>query len=208
MLPQTEANHKRLKVLDRNERSCSAFVLLLGVRGEHPELAHHTTFFSADYRSEFEQIFTQGLPPDKPTIYISITSKATPQDAPVGSENWFVQVNVPSLGPAWDWRVKAREYADLVLARIAERGYDVRDSLEVCRVITPLDLEQYTGARLGALYGASSNCRWAAFRRPHNRAPDIKGLYFAGGTVHPGGGVPMATLSGKVASQLLLQDGV
>jgi phytoene dehydrogenase-like protein len=63
-----------------------------------------------------------------------------------------------------------------------------------------------TGARRGALYGASSNYRLAAFRRPHNRAPDVGGLYFAGGTAHPGGGVPMVALSGQVAARMALAD--
>ncbi|MBZ0308330.1 MAG: phytoene desaturase, partial [Anaerolineae bacterium] len=74
------------------------------------------------------------------------------------------------------------------------------------KILTPADLEQMTGARYGALYGTSSNNRWAAFLRPHNRESEIQGLYFAGGTTHPGGGVPMVTLSGKVAAKLCLDD--
>jgi phytoene desaturase len=69
-----------------------------------------------------------------------------------------------------------------------------------------LDLERASGAWRGALYGASSNGRLAAFRRAHNRSPIVRKLYLAGGTVHPGGGVPMAILSGKAAARLLLQD--
>jgi phytoene dehydrogenase-like protein len=179
--------------------------LLLGVQGNHPELAHHNIFFSPDYRREFKEIFEEGIPPSQPTIYLAITSKATADDAPPGCENWFVLVNAPALG-RWDWETQAASYGDLVLAQLAARGFDVRGRIEVKQTLTPFDLERMTGARRGALYGASSNNRWAAFRRPHNRAPDVEGLYFAGGTTHPGGGVPMVTLSGKVASQLLLQD--
>jgi phytoene dehydrogenase-like protein len=116
-------------------------------------------------------------------------------------------VNAPATGPGWDWTTQIAEYRDRVLALLAERGFDIRQQIQEEKVLTPLDIEQLTGARRGALYGASSNNRWAAFRRPHNRAPDVKGLYFAGGTTHPGGGVPMVTLSGKVASQLLISDG-
>jgi len=94
-----------------------------------------------------------------------------------------------------------------VLDLLARRGLDIRAQIEVQHILTPLDLEQATGAWRGALYGGSSNSRWAAFRRPHNRAAGVRGLYFCGGTTHPGGGVPMVTLSGKVASQLLIQDG-
>ncbi len=70
--------------------------------------------------------------------------------------------------------------------------------------MTPLDIETISGAWHGALYGFSSNKAMNAFRRPHNRCPDIGGLYFAGGTTHPGGGVPMVTLSGKVAAEMVL----
>jgi phytoene dehydrogenase-like protein len=73
-------------------------------------------------------------------------------------------------------------------------------------MITPKDLQHETGGWLGALYGASSNNRWAAFKRPHNRHHRINGLYFAGGSTHPGGGVPMVTLSGKVAAEMVLAD--
>jgi phytoene desaturase len=207
LLPDTAVSQRRVERLRTTEPSCSGFILLLGVRATHPALAHHNIFFSSDYRREFEEIFEQGVPPREPTIYVAITSKATPDDAPDDCENWFVLVNAPALGPAWDWGDRAFAYRQLVLDQLAARGFDVRKRIEVEKIITPVDLERLTGARRGALYGASSNSRWAAFRRPHNRAPDVKGLYFVGGTTHPGGGVPMVTLSGKVASQLLLQDG-
>lgn len=206
LLPQEPPFLRRLRGLQRAELSCSAFVLLLGVRGEHPGLAHHNEFFSSDYRREFQQMFDQGVPPSEPTIYVSITSKTTPEDAPQGCENWFVQVNVPALSPRWDWQAGAAGYAARVLDLLAQRGLDIRSQIVYQKILTPLDLQNLTGARRGALYGASSNNRWAAFRRPHNRCPDLRGLYFAGGATHPGGGVPMVTLSGKVASQLLLED--
>jgi phytoene desaturase len=207
LLPASAISQGRVETLQSVEPSCSGFILLLGVRGTQPELAHHNIFFSSDYPREFEEIFEQGVPPREPTIYVAITSKATPEDAPPDCENWFVLVNAPALGPGWDWESQTLAYRQLVLDQLAARGFDVRKRIEIEKIITPVDLEHMTGARRGALYGASSNSRWAAFRRPHNRAPDVKGLYFAGGTTHPGGGVPMVTLSGKVASQLLLQDG-
>jgi phytoene desaturase len=207
LLPDTAVSQRRVEELRTTEPSCSGFILLLGVRRTHPALAHHNIFFSSDYRREFDEIFREGVPPQDPTIYVAITSKATPEDAPPDCENWFVLVNAPALGPGWNWESQAFAYRQLVLDQLAARGFDVRKRIEIEKIVTPVDLEHMTGARRGALYGASSNSRWAAFLRPHNRAPDVKGLYFAGGTTHPGGGVPMVTLSGKVASQLLLQDG-
>jgi phytoene desaturase len=212
LLPPLPAVRRRLHRLVRQEPSCSGFALLLGVRGLHSELAHHNIFFSGDYSQEFEQIFRQGRPPDEATIYLAITSRATPEDAPPGCENWFVLVNAPALGGSWDWEKEGEAYGERILDRLnqltAHLGYPgLRSNLLVKKAITPADIARLTGARRGALYGASSNSRWAAFRRPHNRCAEVRGLYFAGGTAHPGGGVPMVTLSGRVASRLLLADG-
>ena len=206
LLPTASIPLNRVHHLQTAKTSCSGFILLLGVRGQHPELAHHNIFFSRDYRSEFEAIFLCGVPPDEPTIYLSITSKTDPNHAPPGCENWFVLVNVPALGPEFDWQTQKEAYRDRIINRLMDFGYDIRQQIADERCITPLDLERQTGARRGALYGRSSNERLAAFLRPHNRCPDIKGLYFAGGTTHPGGGVPMVILSGKVAADFILED--
>jgi phytoene desaturase len=187
------------------EVSGSGFILLLGVAHQHPELTHHNIFFSADYAREFQQIFEEGVPPDDPTIYVAITSKTDTGHAPLGCENWFVLVNAPPVGPNFDWTAQAVAYRDLLLDRLAARGYDLRPHLRYEQVLTPLDLQRETGGWRGALYGASSNNRWAAFRRPHNRAKDVRGLYFAGGSTHPGGGVPMVTLSGKAVAKMVLK---
>lgn len=186
--------------------SGSGFILLLGVARQYPELAHHNIFFSTDYAREFRQIFSEGVPPDDPTIYVAITSKTDHEHAPPDCENWFVLVNAPPLGPDFDWVTQAVAYRDLLLNRLAGRGYDLRPHLVYKQMLTPLDLQRETGGWCGALYGASSNNRWAAFRRPHNRAKDVHGLYFAGGSTHPGGGVPMVILSGKVAAEMALAE--
>jgi phytoene dehydrogenase-like protein len=117
-----------------------------------------------------------------------------------------VLVNAPPLSERYDWPTQAASYRERVLNVLARRGFDIRHKIREERMLTPLDLQRLTGARHGALYGWSSNHRIAAFRRPHNRAADIHGLYFVGGTTHPGGGVPMVMLSGKVAADLILLD--
>ena len=209
LLPDTAVSRRRLQKLRQQEPSCSGFVLLLGVETADlpgPTLAHHNIFFSHDYRREFEQIFKQGQPPDDPTIYLAITSKSDPQDAPPGCENWFILVNAPALDERYDWEANKVAYGERVLAKLADHGLVVNGRIRHQTILTPHDLAAQTGAWRGALYGASANSRWTTFRRPHNRCPDYKRLYFAGGTTHPGGGVPMVTLSGGVAARLLLRD--
>ncbi len=188
------------------DSSCSGFILLLGINKQFSELAHHNILFSPDYPAEFDAIFEHGQPPADPTIYIAITSKTDPQHAPDGGENWFVLVNAPPLDDRYDWHKNQQKYRDLVLQKIAGFGFDMRDHIVTEQILTPVDLAKGSGAWRGALYGASPNSRWAAFKRPHNRSKEIQGLYFVGGTTHPGGGVPMVTLSGKVAAMLVLED--
>jgi phytoene desaturase len=206
LLPPEVATPRRVGRLARGPFSCSGFVLLLGVEGQYPQLAHHNILFSSDYRREFARIFRDRLPPQEPTVYVAITSKSDPSHAPPGCENWYVMVNVPPLGPGWDWEQEARGYREVVLARLASFGLDVRGRVRAERMLTPIELEEMTGAWHGALYGRSFNNPLAPFLRPHNRAPGVRGLYLTGGTTHPGGGVPLVTMSGRTAAQMVLRD--
>lgn len=206
LLPSTPQTRRRLERLTRTGASSSGFVLLLGVEGRFPQLAHHNILFSRDYAGEFRDIFERGRPPDDPTVYLAITSKTDPGHAPPGCENWFVLINAPPLDERFDWSAGAAAYREQTLDVIERFGLSVRGKIRSERMLTPLDLEQMTGARRGALYGMSSNDRFNALRRPHNRAPDVRGLYFCGGTAHPGGGVPMVTLSGRAAAHMALED--
>lgn len=214
LLPPGAVSPRKVRRLTTTETSCSGFILLLGIDRAFPQLAHHNIFFSdpAAYAAEFDDIFKRGLPPTDPTIYVSITGKTDTDRIAPGHENWFVLVNAPPVGPAptgdaFDWTTQADAYRETVLDRLRDSfGLDVRPHIRARHMITPLDLERLTGARRGALYGMGSNDKFNALRRPHNRASDLPGLYFAGGTTHPGGGVPMVTLSGKVAASLVLRD--
>ena len=182
--------------------------MMLGVNKQHPDLAHHNIFFSDDYPAEFEAIFKRQEPADNPTVYVAITSKTDAEHAPEGAENWFVLVNAPALSDNVDWEQKKSAYRDRVLQILAERGFDVREHIVSERILTPVHLQTMSGAWRGALYGPSANKKFTAFLRPHNRSKEIKRLYFAGGTTHPGGGVPMVMLSGMVAAEMILEDDI
>lgn len=206
LLPAGAVPPGRSRALERREPSLSGFALMLGVRGVEAALAHHTICFSDDYRREFDEL-AHGRPANEPTIYVAITARTDPDHAPAGHENWFVLVNAPPLGPGHAWTPEAvAAERDRVLARLRLFGVDVRERIVVERALTPSDLERATGAWRGALYGLSSNHPLAAFRRPPNRSPDVRGLYFTGGTTHPGGGVPMVMLSGRHTAGLVVSD--
>jgi phytoene desaturase len=201
--PGAAAQVRRLR---RATPSLSGFVLLLALSGRTPDLAHHTVLFCRDYDREFDAVFGDpGRPVDDPTIYVAAPDD--PQLRPDGCEAWFVLVNAPRQGVgrgAMDWRtpVLADWYADLVLDRLADRGLDVRERVLARAVRTPADLETETASVGGAIYGTSSNGTRAAFLRPANRSP-LPGLFLAGGSSHPGGGLPLVLLSARTVAGLI-----
>jgi phytoene desaturase len=197
---------KRRAKLNRLEPSCSGLVFLWGVAKKHPELAHHNIFFSGDYKKEFTQIFEEKRPPDDPTIYVAITSKSDPDHAPQNGENWFVLLNMPSLTGAINWRDETARMREIVLAKLRQKGFDIENRIEAEFVLSPKDFEKNYFSNRGSIYGISSNSRRTAFKRPTNRSRELKGLYFAGGSTHPGGGIPLVLLSGKIAAELMAKD--
>lgn len=206
LLPDPSYRSTASSRLSENQLSCSGFIMLLGIRGHFPQLAHHNIFFSADYQHEFGQIFKNQVPADRPTIYLAITSKTDPHHAPEGHENWFLLVNTPPRNSNIHWQDYRSIYRQQVLDQLTRYGLFIEDKIQQEIIITPDDLEAQSGAWRGALYGFSSNARLAAFRRPHNRDPHVQGLFFCGGTTHPGGGVPMVMLSGRNAARMAAAD--
>ena len=193
--------------LARVEPSCSGFVLLLGARRRYPQMAHHNIFFSANYPAEFHSIFNELRPTAAPTIYVCATSRTDETQAPAGHENLFVLVNAPATSEQTNWEQEKHAYRDLIIDKLEAYGLEqLRASIDYEHIITPEDFRQTYHAHRGALYGASSNSLFSAFLRPPNKARDIDGLYFAGGTTHPGGGIPLVLLSGKMAAELILRD--
>jgi phytoene desaturase len=190
----------------RLERSSSGLVFYWGMGRSFPSLKVNNIFFSDDYRREFGQIFAEHTVPEQPTIYVNITGKLTPGDAPAGGENWFVLCNVPS-DTGQDWQAESERCRERVLRRLSQSlGSDVEGAIVEEGSLRPPDIEELTGSSGGSLYGIASNSRLAAFRRHPGRSRRYPGLYFCGGSVHPGGGMPLVVLSGKIAADLVRQD--
>jgi phytoene desaturase len=196
------------KKLAKTEASLAGFYVLLGLRAsDEPQLEHHTILFPKNYDLEFDSIFSAKKPVEKPTIYI-----CSPHDAAmVKSENsvgLFVLVNAPvhSEDPAkgWDWSDEKFnvEYANSIIDQIEARGISIRDRLETITIRTPLQLQESVNAPGGSIYGSSSNGARAAFLRAKNKSP-IKGLYFVGGSAHPGGGLPLVGISAELVANAI-----
>jgi phytoene desaturase len=190
----------------RKERSSSAIVFYWGISKTFSQLDLHNIFFSKNCKEEFDSIFKYKRLYNDPTVYINITSKYEEDKAPGGKENWFVMVNTPAnYGQNWD-ELKQQCKANVIakLSRLLKT--DIESLIEAEETLDPVTLETKTGAYMGAIYGASSNTKKNAFLRHPNFSKDIRGLYFVGGTVHPGGGIPLCLKSAKIMSELVTED--
>jgi diapolycopene oxygenase len=193
----------------RGRPSMSGFVVMLGIRNRFPHLGHHTVFFSRDYREEFAALVDRKEMPQDPTVYICNTSIVDPSHAPPDGSNLFIMANAPPLGAENNesrlaWRTRAPVYRDLILRKLSTMGLCIDErEIEVESFITPEDFARRTNAVRGSIYGLSSNTKTGAFLRPGNKSTRFRHLYFAGGSVHPGGGIPLVLLSGKLAASLV-----
>lgn len=188
------------------DKSSSALIFYWGINRSFSELDLHNVFFSDDTKAEFKHIFGYHSVFYDPTIYINITSKLKPDDAPSGCENWFVMINVPyNKGQLWDLVAKeAKRNIIQKLNRILKT--DLEPHIVTEQVLDPILIEQKTGSEAGSLYGTSSNDLFSAFYRHKNFSSDIQGLYFCGGSVHPGGGIPLCLNSAKIVAKLITND--
>jgi phytoene desaturase len=186
--------------------SLSGTVALLGVkRRAEDALAAHNIFFPSDYTAEFSDI-RAGRHPSDPTLYLHASVKGDPADAPDGCDNLFVMANAPALPPggAGAERTAADAAAQGNLRRtLVRRGIDVSERLLVERSFGPRELAAY-GDR-GAIYGPAPAGLLATLR-PGPRVRGVVNMVLAGGTVHPGGGIPLALLSGRYAIAALAAE--
>jgi phytoene desaturase len=199
LLPGLELPSRYLK----QERSTSAMIFYWGMKGKLPDLELHNIFFSEDYEVEFRHLFREKSIYRDPTVYVFISSKKVPGDAPVGGENWFVMVNVPeNVGQDWE---RARENVRRSILEKLNRMLGTRLEKQIVteEVLDPVEIESRTSSWHGSLYGISSNSRFSAFQRHPNFCRRVRGLYFVGGSVHPGGGIPLCLASAKIVDELM-----
>jgi phytoene desaturase len=195
---------QQAKKILKQERSSSAMIFYWGIRQSFPQLSLHNIFFSGDYEKEFDHLFRLKTLHDDPTVYINITSKCEPGvQAPEGMENWFVMINVPAnVGQNWEqYREESRTRIIEKLSRLLKT--DIEPLIHTERVADPVSIESLTDSYQGSLYGTSSNSQFAAFLRHANFSKQISNLYFVGGSVHPGGGIPLCLSSAAITAKVI-----
>ena len=190
--------------LPHRERSMSGFVMLLGIKRTMPELRHHAIYFSADYEREFSELFGERVFPNDPTVYVNAPSRSDRSVTPGEGETLFVMANAPANDhDDWD-EAQIAGARSRVFARLRASGFpEIESDIVASAVWTPKKI----GARYlmpgGAIYGRHSHGWKNAFLRPPNKDRKYDGLYYVGGSAHPGGGTPTVLLSAQITSELI-----
>ncbi len=190
--------------LERSERSTSALIFYWGINTTEPRLKLHNILFSNNYRDEFNHLFTLKTISSDPTVYIYISSKSVKQDAPESCENWYVMINAPENN-GQDWNLMITEARHNIVSKINRiLGLNIENHILFEKTASPPTIESETGSYRGSLYGISSNSVFAAFNRHANFRNKFKNLFFSGGSVHPGGGMPLCLASAKIIDKEII----
>ncbi len=188
-----------LKRLRRFEPSCSGLVLDLGLDTQYPQLAHHNFLFSGNQRDHFRSVFHKKVLPADPTVYLVAASKTDPSVAPSGCDCLKILPHIPHIDPA-----RPLEQSDYVafknrlIDKLERMGLeDLRKHIVFEHMWTPLDIERMYGSNQGSIYGVvSDRFKNFAFKAP-KQSTRYPNLFFVGGSVNPGGGMPMVVLCGQ-----------
>lgn len=199
---------RTVKKLQRFAPSCSGLVMHLGVDCIYDQLAHHNFFYSAHPREHFNAVFHSHRLSDDPTIYLVAPVKSDPSQAPAGCEIIKILPHIPHLDPAKP--LSTSDYAALrerVLIKLERMGLtDLRKHIVCEDFWTPVDIEQRYYSNQGSIYGVvADRFKNLGFKTPQ-RSQEFSNLYFVGGSVNPGGGMPMVTLSGQLVRDKILAD--
>ncbi len=201
---------KVMRKLEKFAPACSGLVIHLGTDRVYPQLAHHNFFYSRDQRKHFDTVFRKGELPEDPTIYLVAPTRTDPSKAPPGCDNIKILPHIPPIDPARPLgRSDYEALRDRVLDKLERMGLtDLRRHVVVEDMLTPVDIERMYGSNRGSIYGVVSDWKLNKGFKAPKRSSRYPNLYFTGGSVNPGGGMPMAVLCGqKVADRLAAQDG-
>ncbi|MFM7084975.1 MAG: 1-hydroxycarotenoid 3,4-desaturase CrtD [Hyphomicrobium sp.] len=189
------------------QRSLSALTWVCNTKAQGFPLARHNVFFSSNYEAEFEDIFKMKKLPSEPTIYVCAQDRTDGErQEEFEKERLLLLVNAPAIGDRQDFTgSEVKECEQTTFSFLKQLGLSIDRREGSYMRTTPADFNQLFPATGGALYGAASHGWMASFSRPSGKTR-IPRLYLAGGSVHPGPGVPMAALSGWLAAAQLAED--
>lgn len=201
---------KFLRKLEKFAPACSGLVLHLGTDRVYDQLAHHNFFYSKDQSKHFDTVFKKGQLPDDPTIYLVAPTRTDPTKAPPGCDNIKVLPHIPPIDPDKPLtREDYLEFKERIVDKLERMGLtDLRKHTIVEDVLTPLDIGEMYNSNRGSIYGVVTDWKLNHGFKAPKQSSKFKNLFFTGGSVNPGGGMPMAILCGqKVCDRILKREG-
>ncbi len=193
--------------LRKRKYSCSTFMIYLGVKKRY-DMDHHTVVFAKDYRTNVKNIFQDRVLSDDMSFYVQNASVSDPTLAPEGKSAVYILVPIGNRLGATDWTKEEEPFKQKVLDLVTRRTpmKDLRDQIEVERVLTPLDWEEQGRIYLGATFNLSHTFSQLLYLRPHNRFEELDNCYLVGGGTHPGSGLPTIYESARISSNLICRQ--
>jgi phytoene desaturase len=194
--------------LESKRFSCSTFMMYLGVRGEFPELPHHTIYISKDYEGNLREIEQEKVLPTHPSFYVQNACVTDPSLAAPGKSALYVLVPVPHLSPNTPWDSKQiADYRALSFKRLEAVGLTgLQERIEYERIVTPADWRDQYSVYRGATFNLAHNLGQMLHLRPHNKFEDLDSVYLVGGGTHPGSGLPVIYESSRITCRQLLSE--
>lgn len=198
-----------LRRYKRFEPACSGLILDLGVRRKYSQLAHHNFFLSSNQREHFDTVFKKKKLPDDPTIYLVAASRTDPTVAPEGCEALKILPHIPYISETNMYSITDyRNFKERILDKLERMGLeDLRENIVFEHMWTPDDIQRQYYSNKGSIYGVvCDRFKNYALKTP-KQSPKYPNLFFVGGSVNPGAGMPMVTLCGmKVAERIVRAD--
>lgn len=201
-------DHETAKSLERFEPACSGIVLHLGTKKIYPQLAHHNFFYSKNQQAHFDKVFRQKALPDDPTIYLVAPTRSDPSQAPAGHDNLKILPHIPYLNDKSPYTYEdCVRLKEKVIDKLERMGLEnLRENIVVEDFWTPFDIQKKYYSNKGSIYGVVSDLKKNfAFKAP-KKSGRYKNLYFVGGSVNPGGGMPMVVLCGQHVARIIEKE--
>lgn len=205
LVPEKDRPSAPTRKIEALDYGCSSFMIYLGVNRKYPDLGHHTVALTADFKGALRQLFNGNSLPQDPAYYLCRPTATDPSLAPAGCDVIYILVPVPHLQKFSGWSpAQIDAYKNLVLEKV-EKQYlpDLRRRIVLEKIFTPKDFQSEYRILHGSAFGLSPLFFQSAYFRPRNVSPDLRGLYFVGASTHPGGGVPVVLLSGRLVADAI-----
>lgn len=196
-----------MKKLQRFEPACSGIIVHLGLDRVYPQLAHHNFFYSTDLHAHFHRVFREKKLPDDPTLYVVAPTRSDPSQAPPGCDNIKILPHIPYINDRHPYtREDYVALKELCIDKMERMGLkDLRKHIVVEDFWTPYDIEARYASNRGSIYGVVCDRRRNfAFKAP-KQSSQFRNLFFVGGSVNPGAGMPMVTLSGQHVARMIVE---